>query len=130
MLSIMPPLREPTYFTLAALLDGPKHGYAIMQAVTVLSDGRVHLSTGTLYGALDRLAGDGLISAGDPEVVGGRTRRSYHLTPAGRAAVHTEADRMAAAARVVTTAHSRGRTQGESSTGGPGAGLMPGMGMA
>lgn len=128
----MPPLREPTYFTLAALLDGPKHGYAIMQAVTALSEDRVHLSTGTLYGALDRLAGEGLISASDPEVVGGRTRRSYQLTPTGRAAVHAEAERMAAAARVVTGPHKQTRRQGkgETNTSGPAADLAPGMGLA
>ncbi|NIZ90309.1 PadR family transcriptional regulator [Kineococcus rubinsiae] len=121
----MPPLREPTYFTLAALLDGPKHGYAILQQVSALSEDRVHLSTGTLYGALDRLAGEGLISAGEPEVVGGRTRRTYSLTSAGRTAVHAEAERMTAAARVVTGAATRGRGIGAAGTA-----FAPGWGMA
>ena len=48
-------MREPTYFLLAGLLDGPRHGYAIAQVARELSDGRVGLSAGTLYGALDRL---------------------------------------------------------------------------
>jgi PadR family transcriptional regulator, regulatory protein PadR len=48
-------MREPTYFVLASLLDGPLHGYAIIQRSEELSGGRVRLATGTLYTALDRL---------------------------------------------------------------------------
>ena len=96
------PLREPTYFVLASLLDGPLHGYAILGRVRELSDGRVQLSTGTLYGALDRLATEGLVLAGPEVVVEGRARRSYTLTDIGLAAVTEEADRLASAARVVT----------------------------
>ena len=57
-------MREPTYFLLAGLLDGPRHGYAIAQLARELSGGRVGLSAGTLYGALERLSDQGLISAG------------------------------------------------------------------
>ena len=46
------PLREPTFFILLSLSPGPKHGYAILKEVEALSDGRVRLSTGTLYGAI------------------------------------------------------------------------------
>lgn len=96
------PLREPSYFVLAALMDGPLHGYAILKQVRELSDGRVRLSTGTLYGALERLTADGLLMAGEEEVVEGRARRAYSLTPPGLAAVTAEAERLQAAARVVT----------------------------
>jgi DNA-binding PadR family transcriptional regulator len=94
-------MREPTYYVMAALQDGPLHGYAILQRCGELSGGRVKLSTGTLYGALDRLVADGLLVAGEPEVVGGRTRRSYRLTEDGTTALVTEAERLAAAAAVV-----------------------------
>ncbi len=40
---------------LLSLAPGPKHGYAILKEVETLSDGRVKLSTGTLYGAIERL---------------------------------------------------------------------------
>lgn len=96
-----PPLREPTYFVLASLLDGPLHGYAIIGRAEQLSDGRVRLSTGTLYGALDRLATAGLVAAGPEEVVEGRTRRAYALTDDGLAVLTAEAERLQAAARVV-----------------------------
>jgi hypothetical protein len=39
------PMREPTYFVLASLLDGPLHGYAIIQHAGELSGGRVRLAT-------------------------------------------------------------------------------------
>jgi DNA-binding PadR family transcriptional regulator len=94
-------MREPTYFVLAALLDGPLHGYAIAQRARELSDGRVRLSAGTLYGALERLAGEGLVVAGAEEVVAGRRRRYHRLTGAGEAAVTEEAQRLAHAAAAV-----------------------------
>jgi len=53
------PMRDPTYFVLAALLAGPLHGYAIIKRAGELSGGRVRLATGTLYTALDRLTAEG-----------------------------------------------------------------------
>jgi DNA-binding PadR family transcriptional regulator len=95
-------LSPPSYFILAALLDGPLHGYGIIKQAVELSDGRVRLTAGTLYGALDRLAEEGLILADRQEVVEGRTRRYYRLTDDGIQALHREAARMEQAARVVT----------------------------
>lgn len=95
-------MREPTYFILAALQDKPLHGYAIIKRAEELSQGRVKLSTGTLYAALDRLTGEQLIQVVDEQVVNGRARRYYELTAAGLQALRTEADRMLAAARIVT----------------------------
>ena len=61
------PLREPTFFILLSLSPGPKHGYAILKGVENLSEGRVKLSTGTLYGAIKRLLDRGWIRrANDP----------------------------------------------------------------
>ncbi|AGL16680.1 PadR family transcriptional regulator [Actinoplanes sp. N902-109] len=91
-----------TYFILAALQHEALHGYAITQRAAELSDGRVRLATGTLYAALDRLTGAGLITAHGEEIVNGRSRRYYAMTEQGRAALGAEADRLAAAARVVT----------------------------
>ncbi|MFI0482601.1 PadR family transcriptional regulator [Actinomadura sp. 9N215] len=96
-------MREPTYFVLAALLDGPLHGYGIIKRAQTLSDGRVRLAVGTLYGALDRLATSGLIVVDGEETVQGRPRRYYRLTEDGRLAVTREAHRLEQAARVVTS---------------------------
>jgi DNA-binding PadR family transcriptional regulator len=95
-------MSEPTYFVLAALLDGPVHGYGIIKRSQELSGGRIRLAVGTLYGALDRLAGDGLIVVDREETVQGRPRRYYRLTEDGRLAVTREALRLEQAARVVT----------------------------
>ena len=94
-------MRPASYFVLAALLDGPLHGYAISSRAAELSEGDVKLTAGTLYGALDRMEGRGLVEIEGEETVDGRLRRYYRLTTGGREAVEREADRLAAAARVV-----------------------------
>jgi PadR family transcriptional regulator, regulatory protein PadR len=94
-------MRRSTYFVLAALLDGPLHGYAIIKRAAELSDGELRLSTGTLFGALDRLVESGLVEAGEEEKVEGRVRRSYTLTDAGHAALAAEAGRLRRAAQLV-----------------------------
>jgi PadR family transcriptional regulator len=96
-------MREPTYFTLAALLDGPLHGYAIAKRAESVSDGRVRLTAGTLYSALDRLLREGLVAVDGEEVVEGRARRYYRLTPSGRGALAAEAARLADAAAIVVS---------------------------
>ena len=68
---------------LAALEAGPLHGYAVMEALRTGSGGRVDLPTGTVYPALHRLEGAGLI-AGSWSTVDGRRRRTYRLTAAGK----------------------------------------------
>jgi PadR family transcriptional regulator PadR len=105
-------MREPTYFLLAGLLDGPRHGYAIAQLARELSDGRVGLSAGTLYGALERLSDQGLIRPVEDLRVGGRRRRVYDLTEEGRAQLVEEAQRLREAAEIVT-ARLRAREGGQ-----------------
>jgi DNA-binding PadR family transcriptional regulator len=68
---------------LATLEHGPRHGYAVKEALRERSGGRFDLPTGTVYPALHRLEESGLI-AGAWSVADGRRRRTYRLTPAGR----------------------------------------------
>jgi DNA-binding PadR family transcriptional regulator len=84
---------EPSFLILAALAEEPRHGYALIQRVADLSDGRVRLRAGTLYAALDRLTGEELVAACREEVVDGRLRRYYELTELGRRALELEAQR-------------------------------------
>lgn len=79
---------------LTALAGGPLHGYGLIAEVDRLSDGRVSLRPGTLYGALDRLADDGHVTADREEIVDGRLRRYYRLTTGGEAALRAETERM------------------------------------
>jgi PadR family transcriptional regulator, regulatory protein PadR len=74
---------------LAALGDGPRHGYAVKEALREGSDGRFDLPTGTIYPALHRLERAGLI-AGSWSTVDGRRRRTYRLTAAGQRRLHAE----------------------------------------
>ena len=92
----------PSYIALAALLDGPLHGYAIVRRAAELSDGDVRLSTGTLYAALERAIAEGLVVAGEPYTENGRRRRDYALTPDGRRELEAETRRLERTARTVT----------------------------
>jgi len=67
---------------LAALEPGPRHGYAIMEALRAGSGGQFDLPTGTIYPALRRLERAGLV-AGTWSEGSGRRRRVYELTSAG-----------------------------------------------
>ena len=89
------------FFVLTALADGPRHGYGIVGEVEELSQGRVKLKIGSLYGVLDRLAAEGLIEPDREEAHDGRLRRYYRLTRDGRRALAEEAEVHAAAARPV-----------------------------
>lgn len=87
-------LREPTFLILAALADGPRHGYALIEEASTLSDGRVTLRVGTLYAALDRLAKEGMIEPAGEQTVDGRRRQYYALTSDGAEVLSVEIDRM------------------------------------
>jgi PadR family transcriptional regulator PadR len=71
---------------LAVLEDGPRHGYAIIEVLQARSGGALDLPTGTVYPALRRLERAGWL-AGEWSTVGGRERRTYRLTRAGRHAL-------------------------------------------
>ncbi|GHE29314.1 PadR family transcriptional regulator [Streptosporangium violaceochromogenes] len=88
-------MTEPAFLLLTALVDGPRHGYGIVQEIEKLSDGRVQLKIGTLYGVLDRLAADELVTLDREEAQQGRLRRYYRLTESGMRALEAEATRLA-----------------------------------
>jgi DNA-binding PadR family transcriptional regulator len=99
------PLREPTFLILLSLSPGPRHGYAILKAVEDLSDGRVLLSTGTLYGALQRLLDQGWIQrAVDPQPNDtGRERKAYELSEPGHKVLAAEVVRLEKLVRIAQT---------------------------
>ena len=89
-------MQEATFLILTALADGAQHGYGIITDVQEISGGQVRLRPGTLYTALDRLCADELIAVDREEVVDGRLRRYYRLTPAGTGRLAGEAARLQA----------------------------------
>ena len=74
---------------LASLERGPRHGYAIMEALRADSGGQFDLPTGTIYPALRRLERAGLVQGTWAEA-GGRRRRVYELTASGRRTLTAE----------------------------------------
>lgn len=94
------PLTPAVFFILFALSDGEKHGYAVMQHVAVLSDGKFRMGPGTLYTTIQRLLELALIEeiANHHEPQG--RRRYYRLTGVGKTLLHMEFSRMDAVLRL------------------------------
>ena len=93
---VMKPTRAE-FHVLLSLLEGPRHGYAIMQDVEELSGGEVRLGPGTLYTAIKRLRTAGLIAECDAE---SDRRRCYRLTRKGKTISLEEAQRLSELVRV------------------------------
>ena len=96
------PLTPLSFEILLALLDGERHGYAILQALEGRVSATLPMRTGTLYRALSRLLDEGLIEkarTGEDD----ERRVYYRITPRGRKVARAEAERLAdqvAAARM------------------------------
>ncbi len=84
---------EPVVLILISLAGKPKHGYALLRDIEALSDGRVRLSTGTLYGALHRLLEDGWIERFEQDDTS-RDKQAYRVTAEGRGQLRKEVERM------------------------------------
>jgi DNA-binding PadR family transcriptional regulator len=95
------PLTEPVLLILLSLANSPRHGYALLKDIETLSQGRVRLSTGTLYGALRRLLEDRSIER-FAQADTARDKQAYRLTPTGRAQLDAELDRMKQLTRAAT----------------------------
>ncbi|MDF2772961.1 MAG: transcriptional regulator PadR family protein [Geminicoccaceae bacterium] len=90
------PLPPATFHILLALLEGERHGYAIIQDIEARTDGELRLSAGTLYRSVARMVEQGLIvevarraSRQDDE-----RRRYYRITPLGTAVARAEMRRL------------------------------------
>lgn len=86
-----PALTEAVYYILLSLIE-PLHGYGIMQNVEQLSNGRVKLAAGTLYGAITTLLEKGWIAAlsGEKE----SRKKEYLITDLGKEVLHSEIIRL------------------------------------
>ena len=97
------PLAPATFQILLALVDGARHGYAIMKEVTTRTEGAVRLGPGTLYGCLKRMLTAGLVEESDERpdpALDDERRRYYRMTALGRRVVRAEAQRLAGAVTV------------------------------
>lgn len=101
------PLTPAMFHVLLALAGDDLHGYAILKEVDLRTNGKVRLSTGTLYGIIKRLLADGLVverRARPAEAQDDERRRYYRLTSLGHQVATAEAERMD---EVLAVAHAR-----------------------
>jgi DNA-binding PadR family transcriptional regulator len=91
------PLTPAVFHILLALADSEKHGYGIMQEVMAVSEGRIKMGPGTLYGSIKRMLEGGLIVEADERpdpALDDERRRYYKLTEFGERVVAAEARRL------------------------------------
>ena len=97
------PLTATVFNIMLVLVEGEKHGYAIMSDVETNTEGQMLMGPGTLYGSIKRMLKAGLIEETDerpdPEMDDQR-RRYYKLTGLGQRTLRLEAERLAAQVRV------------------------------
>lgn len=84
-------LTEAVYYILLSLTQ-PLHGYGIMQNVEQLSNGRVKLAAGTLYGAINTLLEKEWIIAVSEEK--GSRKKEYLITEQGKEMLRAEIIRL------------------------------------
>lgn len=84
-------LTEAVYYILLSLYK-PMHGYGIMQNITKLSEGRVNLAAGTLYGAINTLLEKGFIIALACEE--NSRKKEYQITETGKVVIRNEIERL------------------------------------
>jgi|SRR5579872_2566738 len=92
------PLTPAVFHLLLALVDGERHGYAIMREVVKSTRGRIKMGPGTLYGTIKRLLEARLIEESDERpdpALDDERRRYYRLTGLGERVVKAEAARYA-----------------------------------
>jgi transcriptional regulator len=93
----MPPVKKPELLQgtldlliLQTVALGPSHGYAINQRIVQISREGLQVQQGSLYPALHRLEGKGLLACEWRETDGGRMAKYYSLTRAGRRQLEAE----------------------------------------
>ena len=101
------PLTPAVVHILLALADEDRHGYGIMQAISVFTEGAIHLGPGTLYRSIKGMLASGLIVESDERpdpALDDERRRYYRLTDFGRRVTAAEVQRLA---RLVAVARAK-----------------------
>ena len=83
------PLTEAAYYVLISL-NKPRHGYGIMQHVEKLTNGRIKIGAGTMYGNLSRMEKEGLITSVAEE----DRKKIYELSEKGKIVMKLELERL------------------------------------
>ena len=83
------PMTETGFYILFCL-QKERHGYSITQKVKELTDGRLSISPGTMYGTLSKMEKDGLIAFVREE----EKRKLYQITDLGQKILNLEIQRI------------------------------------
>ncbi len=83
------PLTEAAYYVLISL-NKPRHGYGIMQHVEEITDGRIKIGAGTMYGNLSRMEKEGLINSVAEE----NRKKIYEISEKGKIIMRLEMERL------------------------------------
>ncbi|MBZ9688824.1 PadR family transcriptional regulator [Clostridium estertheticum] len=83
------PMTETAYYILLSLTE-PRHGYAIILHVEDITNGRIKLGSGTVYGTLTKLQNKGVISIFSDE----KRRTVYEITEVGKKLILAEIERI------------------------------------
>ncbi|MCZ3365946.1 MULTISPECIES: PadR family transcriptional regulator [Methanobacterium] len=83
------PLTEAAYYVLISL-NKSRHGYGIMQHVEKLTNGRIKIGAGTMYGNLSRMEKEGLITSVAEE----DRKKIYELSEKGKIVLKLELERL------------------------------------
>jgi DNA-binding PadR family transcriptional regulator len=92
MLEAHSPFSPAALQILLALANQDLHGYGIIQAVAMQSEGQIKIGSGTLYDNLKRFMDQGLV--GDLPPTSEDSKRLYRLTDVGQAALIVEIARL------------------------------------
>lgn len=88
-INIYLPMSETAFYILLSLME-ERHGYAVMQYVSGITNNRISLGAGTLYGTLSKLEGSDLVAFTREE----NKRKYYRITADGEAVLHSEMKRI------------------------------------
>ena len=96
-------LTPAVFHILLALADEERHGYGIMLEVGRVTDRKVLMGPGTLYGSLKRMVDAGLVEESGERAdveLNSERRKYYRITARGRQALRGEAERLRELVRI------------------------------
>jgi len=84
------PMTETSCYILLAIATTPKHGYGIVQHVKSMTENRITLGNGTMYGTLGKMEKDGLIQM----ILDDEKKKVYEITELGKEILFNEKQRI------------------------------------
>ncbi|PAV28204.1 PadR family transcriptional regulator [Virgibacillus profundi] len=83
------PMTETAFYIILSLTE-PRHGYGIVKHVEGITNGRIRLGSGTVYGTLTKMQRDGIITVFADE----KRKKTYEITETGKELIREEIKRL------------------------------------